>query len=79
VVAATPPELRTAEELADYWIGRCLGRPMAPEDRDRVVEFMAQGHLPDVPLPVSQDDDRFPTRLRTLAALILTSPDALWR
>ncbi len=78
VVTATPAGLVTAEELADYWIARCLGRPMAAEDRRRVVDFMAQGHLPTVNLGVA-DDPSVQSRLRTLAALILTSPDALWR
>ncbi len=78
VVAATPGELGTAEELANHWIARCLGRPMDPEDRRRIVEFMAQGHLPTVDLGLATDES-VQSRLRTLAALILTSPEALER
>ncbi len=78
VLAVTPDGLRTAEELADHWIVRCLGRPMDPADRQIVVDFMAQGHLPDVALPLDTDES-VQTRLRTMAGLILTSPDALLR
>jgi len=78
VVAATPPTLQTAEELADYWIGRVLGREIASADRDRIVAFMAQGRLPDVPLPVETDEPA-QERLRTMAGLISSSPEAFWR
>lgn len=78
VVAATPGDLGTAEELAGYWIARCLGRTIDPEDRRRIVEFMAQGHLPTVDLGLATDES-VQSRLRTLAALILTSPEALRR
>ena len=78
VVAATPPELVTAEQLADYWIQRGLGRPMDTESRQVVVEFMAQGHLPDVDLHPGTDED-VQSRIRTMAGLILTAPDAFLR
>ncbi len=78
VYAATPGNLRTSEELADYWIERCLGRPMDPADRRIVVEFMAQGHLPDLDIGIATDEE-VQNRLRTMVGLILTSPDAILR
>ncbi len=78
VVAGTPAGVRSPAELADYWIGRCLGREMAAPDRQRVVDFIAQGHLPDLPLAFDSDDTA-QTRLRTMVSLILTSPEAFWR
>ncbi len=78
VVAGTPQEVVTAEQLADYWIQRGLGRSMDAASRQVVVDFMAQGHLPDVDLH-PQEDESVQSRLRTLAALVLTSPQAFER
>ncbi len=50
VLAQTPAGVRTANEIADFWIDRVLGRPMPPADRLEIVEFMAQGHNPDFDL-----------------------------
>jgi uncharacterized protein (DUF1800 family) len=78
VVAKTPGSVRTANEIADYWINRILLRPMPAADRARVVEFMAQGFNPDFDLPVDSDRDTR-ERLRSMVALILMSPSFLWR
>ena len=51
---------------------------MDPADRQIVVDFMAQGHLPDVDLGLATDES-VQSRLRTMAGLILTSPDAVLR
>ena len=76
-VGQTPGGVRSANELADYWIDRLLGRPMSAEDRDEVVEFMAQGINPD--LDLNLNDSSTANRLRSMAGLILMSPDFLWR
>ena len=75
VVSQTPAELRSANELADFWIDRILGRAMAAADRQQVVEFMAQGRNPDIALSTEQIEDRLPS----MVSLICMSPDFQWR
>jgi len=75
VIQATPADRKTAEELADYWIERCLGRDMLPSERQEIVDFMAQGQLSTIDLGLSQHEE-VQTRLRTMVALILNSPEA---
>lgn len=74
----TPAWARTANELADFWIIRILGRPMPAGERQQVVELMAAGYNPDYDLPVDTDPDTA-ERLRTMVGLILMSPSFLWR
>ncbi|MDX2435752.1 MAG: DUF1800 domain-containing protein [Acidobacteriota bacterium] len=78
VLAQTPADVRTAQEIADFWIIRVLGRPMSPSDRLEIVEFMAQGHNPNFDLPLGNDWDT-QERLRSMVALICMSPTFLWR
>ena len=73
-----PTATRTANELADFWINRILGRPMPAAERHEIVEFMAQGHNPDFDLPLDSDDDT-QDRLRSMVGLIFMSPSFLWR
>lgn len=75
ILGQTPAGLRSAVALADYWIDRLLGRPMAPTDRQEIVAFMAQGRNPTFPLPADQIADRLPS----MVGLIAMSPDFLWR
>lgn len=77
-VAQTPAGVRSANELADFWIDRLLGRPMDLPARTEVVSFMAQGRNPDFALPLDTDDDTR-SRLVTMVGLIFLSPDFLWR
>lgn len=77
VVAQTPAHVRSANELADFWIDRVLGRPMAPEDRAQLVQLMAQGINPDFDLDLSSTSTA--DRLRTMVGVIFNSPDFLWR
>lgn len=76
VLAQTPPSVRSASALADFWIDRILNRPMDPADRDQIVQFMAQGFNPDFDLNFNDGDTR--DRMRSMVALILMSPDFLW-
>lgn len=72
IVAETPTDLRTPNALADYWIERILGREMHPaENREEIVDFLAQGRNPDYDLP----DDLRQTRLPRAVILICVSPD----
>jgi hypothetical protein len=50
---------------------------MEYEDREELVEFMAQGVNPDLGLNFNDDDTR--ERLRSLVGLIFMSPEFLWR
>lgn len=77
LVGATPPAIRSANALADYWIVRILGRAMSAEDREEIVRFMGQGINPDFDLNL--DDEGTADRLRAMVGLILMSPDFLWR
>ena len=77
VLSQTPASVRSANELADFWIDRILGRPMDPADRNEVVQFMAQGVNPDFDLNFDDEDTR--DRLRSMVGLLLMSPDFLWR
>ncbi len=77
VLSQTPGGVRTANELADFWINRILGRPMESGDRAEIVDFMAQGVNPDFDLDLNDDDTR--DRVRSMVGLIFMSPDFLWR
>ncbi len=78
VVGQTPTGVRTANELADFWIDRVLGGAMPTAERSEIVEFMAQGHNPTYDLPVDSDGGT-QERLRSMVSLILMSPSFLWR
>jgi uncharacterized protein (DUF1800 family) len=77
VTGQTPSDVNTARALADYWIGRILGRPMPETSRVEIIEFMAQGRNPDVRLRLSEDDVR--ARLVSMVSLIALAPHAMWR
>ncbi len=78
ILGATPPEVRSAQELADFWVDRILGAPLPPEEHDEIVEFMAQGVTVTLPLPLDDDED-IQSRLRAMVGLIFMSPGFLWR
>ncbi|HZS91817.1 MAG TPA: DUF1800 domain-containing protein [Chloroflexota bacterium] len=76
LMRAMPPSLVTPDRIADYWIGRILGRPMYPSgNRDVIVAAIAMGGPPDIPIPRSQ----IPDAVAKAVALILMSPDFFWR
>lgn len=78
VLDQTPGGVRTANQLADFWIDRIFGRPIPAAEREEVVEFMAQGHNPNFVLPLDTDPDTR-DRLRSMVGLIFMSPSFLWR
>lgn len=78
VLGATPPSVRTSTELADFWIDRILQRPMTPEDRQDIIEFMAQGFNPDIDLPLDTSST-IQDRLRSMVGLIFMTPNFLFR
>ena len=82
IVASTlASPARSAEELVDLWIGRVFHRELPAADRDELVELMAQGHNPTLPLPLETNDwpEYMQDRLRTLVGVMFMSPEFLWR
>ncbi|MCG8460300.1 MAG: DUF1800 domain-containing protein [Holophagales bacterium] len=77
ILGQTPAGVRTPTEVADFWIYRILNRPMAAEDRQEILDFVAQGINPDFDLDFGDEDTT--DRVRSMAALIMMSPDFLWR
>ena len=78
ILGATPPGVRSAEELAEFWSNRILGRLMPPAEHEELIDFMAQGVTPTLPLPLDTDED-IQSRLRAMVGLIFMSPAFLWR
>lgn len=71
-LSQTPAHIRTPNGLADFWIDRILGRPLHPaENRDEIVEFLAQGRNPDFDLNTELFEERVPR----MVALLLMTPD----
>ena len=75
VLSQTPADVKTPNALVDFWTQRVLGRPPAESTRRELVDFIAQGRNPDLPLP----DDERTARLPHMVALMLMSPDFQWR
>lgn len=66
---------RSPNQIADFWIDRLFGRPLATADRAAVVAFMADGGGLDTPLDLTVSAVK--RRLRSLYALLLMLPDFL--
>lgn len=77
VVAQTPADVRSSNELVDFWVDRVLGRPVDAETREELVDFMAQGVNADFDLDL--DDPDVQSRLASLVGLLFMTPDFLWR
>jgi uncharacterized protein (DUF1800 family) len=75
IFGQTPPEIRTAEGLADYWIQRILNQPMSEADRASVISVMAQEYGAQEQLP----DDHVQYVLPGMVEVILMSPDFQWK
>jgi uncharacterized protein (DUF1800 family) len=73
--AQMPAEYTTAESIVDFWALRILGRPLPPEERGPIVDFMAYGHSPSSGLPAEDIADR----LRFMVGLIFMAPSFQWR
>lgn len=75
VTAQTPSNLKTPAAIVDHWAGRILWRPLPPEEREPILDFMAAGRNPDADLP----DADIQERTRFMVGLILMSPSFQWR
>ncbi len=72
VRAQTPPSLRTAAELVDFWIMRLLGRPLPDTSRQALLDFITRGEFtPNDELP----EDDFDYWLNGLVQLVLMTPE----
>ncbi len=69
----TPNEVRSANELVDYWSQRVLGKILPEGERKPIVDFMANGRNPDMNT-LWYADSNVGRRLRYLVGLILISP-----
>jgi len=78
LLGQTPPGARSANQLVDFWSQRVLERALPDGDRLEFVRYMAQGHNPDMPLPLDSDEST-QSRLRGLVGLLFMSPEFLWR
>ncbi|MEM6796776.1 MAG: DUF1800 family protein, partial [Acidobacteriota bacterium] len=78
VVGQTPPGVRTATTIADYWIDRIYGRPLQEEMRQELIDFMGQGINPDFELPLTTSSSTA-QRLRALVGLMMMLPNFLWK
>ncbi len=78
IVEDTPPNIVTANQLADFWIDRILNRPLSSQERKEVVDLMGAGSNPDLALDLAGSTS-VQDRLRSMVALILLSPEFLWR
>ena len=74
----TPSNLRSAVDLADYWINRILGRPLPEGEREAIVEFMADGRSETIDT-LWDADSSVGRRLRYMVALIVLSPSNFLR
>ncbi len=74
LTAATPPGVRSANALVDYWIDRVFAREIDDSHRDELVEFMAQGYLPHLDLPLDSDES-VQSRLQALVGLMFWIPE----
>ncbi|MDX1412745.1 MAG: DUF1800 domain-containing protein [Candidatus Promineifilaceae bacterium] len=78
VVGQTPANVRSSIALVDFWLNRILGRSIDPAERQHLIDFMAQGHNPNLDLPLDSDEN-IQTRLGSMVGLILLSPEFQWR
>jgi hypothetical protein len=76
VVAQTPPGVRSANQITDFWIDRVFSRPLSAPERSAAVTFMAQGLDPALALPWN---DSVKNRVRALVGLLFWSPEFLYR
>ena len=74
VYAAYPTHQVPPNQLVDLWIARVFGRPIAVAARDELVDFMAQGGGPSIPLNLDASSSTR-ARVRSLVGLMFMLPD----
>lgn len=77
VNARTPGSVpRTPEGMASYWISRLFQRSMPTDFVNEVIDYLAQGYGPHLPLdldPTETTDDE--ERLQMMIALLMSTPE----
>jgi uncharacterized protein (DUF1800 family) len=71
--AAVP--VRTAANVVDYWIARCVNRPMPAASRDELIKYLGKGST----AALNFNDDAVKRRLALMVSLIMSSPEFNWR
>ncbi len=77
-IRVLPPTVRSAQDIADFWIDRILHRPLADSARAEIVDFLARGRDPAMAIP-SFDDENTREQVWGMVALILSTPEHLVR
>lgn len=72
-----PANLDTPNGIADFWIDRLLSRTLGTTERQKIVDFLAQGGDPDAPINITSNSGL--KHIRVLAALIMSTPDFQWK
>lgn len=72
ILGQTPGNVRSANDLADFWINRIFGYTISTAERQIVVDFMAQEEDPAVDLDFT--DSNVQSRVRSMVALLLNTP-----
>ena len=75
LMAQMPASQRTPLQVVDWWSRRLLGYRLPDNERQPVVNFLAEGRNENFDLP----EDWISERLRHVVALILMSPSFQWR
>lgn len=77
LLGQTPTTVRSPNALVDFWVDRLLNRAIDPADRQKLVDFMAQGSNANADLALTSS--KAISRLQALAALLVMSPEFQWR
>ncbi len=75
LVGQTPANITTPIQLVDYWSSRILGYALSDNERQAMINFVAQGRNQNFNLPTKDIAELLPN----LVGLILMSPTFLWR
>jgi uncharacterized protein (DUF1800 family) len=70
-----PNTVRTPRAIVEWWLVRCVQRPVADATMEGLIQFIAEGRSSDLPIPEDQVEDK----LKFLAATIVMCPEFQWR
>lgn len=73
-----PAGVTTSRQIVDFWLERLLGRPVADDVYQALLDFLRQERGPDVP-PGGENDQDLNEKLANLVVLIAMMPDFQWR
>jgi len=70
------PHSATSVQLVDLWVDKVFRRAIEPAQRDELIDFMAQGNSPTLPLNLDASST-VRSRVRALVGLIFMLPEFL--